>query len=492
MNKITRCIAVTVLTLFAAVPAIADKNTRRIGFIAEPEAVYQAVPKIQRTRGFLPEAVDLSNRMPKPGDQGDSSSCTAWAVAYAARSYYGAGQAGVERLDTNAAFSPAYVFNRLNGGQCAKPTSIMDALTLMRDEGVLPMRDFPYEASNCTQLPSIEQKRAASSFRIRNWSRLDTDDLDAIKSQIFNGHPVIVVLNLPKSFDRLRGNAVFDDRADREFPHVMLAVGYDDRLQAFRLMNSWDTDWGDGGYVWFAYRAYSALKIDRAYVIDLPAPTPLESKLQAAVPSQPPMPVPLPAVIPAPPSAPKMAAASPVKTEIKPAATSCSKDGNSPWPQCEIELNFKNELAARRGLSARLQGADNGLFKAGSSLGIEITTPDFPAYLYASYLQASGDVVQLHWPGAGSARPLAPGSRVTLGGGQGGRPNYRIGPPYGNEAIVIVASSNPLFYGEAPKMQDDRTYLSEFRRAFATRPADGARNRRVEAVLLPLVTVDAK
>jgi hypothetical protein len=41
-------------------------------------------------------------------------------------------------------------------------------------------------------------------------------------------------------------------------------------------------------------------------------------------------------------------------------------------------------------------------------------------------------------------------------------------------------------------MQDDRTYLSEFRRAFAAGPADGAGNRRVEAVLLPLVTVDAK
>ena len=492
MNKTTCCIAVTLLTVFTAVPAIADKSPRRVGFIAEPEAAYHAVPRIQRARGFLPEVVDLSNRMPKPGDQGDFSSCTAWAVAYAARSYYAAGQAGVERLDTSAAFSPAYVFNRLNGGQCAKPTSIMDALTLMRDEGVLPMRDFPYEASNCTQLPSNEQKRAASSFRIRNWSRLDTDDLDAIKSQIFNGHPVIVVLNLPKSFDRLRGNAVFDDRADREFPHVMLAVGYDDRLQAFRLMNSWDTDWGDGGYVWVAYRAYSALKIDRAYVIDLPAPAPLETKIQAAAPSQPPAPAPRPAMIPPPPSTPKVAAPSPVKTESKPAAQSCSKHGGLPWPQCEIELNFKNELAARRGLNARLQGADNGLFKAGTSLGIEITTPDFPAYLYASYLQASGDVVQLHWPGAGSARPLAPGSRVTLGGGQSGRPNYRIGPPYGNEAIVIVASSNPLFYGEAPKMQDDRTYLSEFRRAFAARPADDAGNRRVEAVLLPLVTVDAK
>ncbi|MER2539996.1 MAG: C1 family peptidase [Azonexus sp.] len=490
MNKITYRLVAALVTAFVAGTACADKNPRRVGFVAEPEAAYHAVPQIQRARGFLPEAVDLSNRMPKPGDQGDFSSCTAWAVAYAARSYYAAGQAGVERLDASTALSPAYVYNRLNGGQCNQPTSIMDALTLMRDEGVLPMRDFPYQASNCIQFPNSEQKRAASSFRIRNWSRLDTDDLDTIKSQIFNGHPVIVVLNLPKSFDQLRGNNVYDDRADRNFPHVMVAVGYDDRLQAFRLMNSWDTNWGDGGYVWVAYRAYSALKVDRAYVIDLPPPTPLESKTQTTAIAQPSAPMPFPASIPISPKGPDtVAQANPV---AKPAAMVCSKQGSQPWPQCEIELNFKTALDARHGLSAQLMGAGGGVFKAGTSLGIEVTTPDFPTYLYISYLQASGDVVQLHWPSSESGRALAPGSRVILGGGQGGRPNYRIGPPFGNEAIVIVTSASPLFFGEIPKMQDDRAYLSAFRRAFATRPADGAGNRRVEAVVLPLVTVDAK
>ena len=472
--------------------ALAAEKSRAMGFLAEPEAAYRSVPKVQRARGFLPEAVDLSSRMPKPGDQGDFSSCTAWAVAYAARSYYAAGPAGADRLDASPPPSPAYIFNRLNAGQCTKPTSIMDALTLMRDEGVVPMRDFPYQASDCSQLPNSEQKRAASNFRIRNWSRLDTDDLDAIKAQIFNGHPVIVVLNLPKSFDRLRGNAVFDDRADRDYPHVMVAVGYDDRLQAFRLMNSWDTDWGDGGYVWVAYRAYSALKVDRAYVIDLPPPAPLEAQIAVTPPVLSAAPSPLPTSAPIQVQAPAPAPLAPLKLDPQPVAQRCSKQGKLPWPQCEIELNFKSALAARRGLNAQLQGTDDGIFKAGTSLGIALTTPDFPAYLYVTYLQAGGDVVQLHWPGGPSGRPLAPGSRVTLGGGQEGRPHYRIGPPFGQESIVIVASASPLFFGEIPKMQDDRAYLSEFRRAFATRPADGAGNRRIEAMVLPLLTVDAK
>lgn len=512
-----KSVLAAILALLLTFSAHASEKLRAVGFQAEPEAAYRSVPKIQRTRGFLPEAVDLANRMPTPGDQGDSSSCTAWAVAYAARSYYAAGAAGVERLDVAAALSPAYVYNRLNGGSCTQPTSIMDALTLMRDEGVVPIRDFPLPASDCRQLPSNEQKRAAGNFRIRNWSRLDTDDLDAIKSQLFNGHPVIVVLNLPRSFDRLRGDVVFDDRADRNFPHVMLAVGYDDQRQAFRLMNSWATDWADGGFVWVAYRAYSALKIDRAYVIDLPVPPPLSTSMaKTALP----LPIskiaeksaPAPVVVDNSPATKPSASPQPAegtsldtlpnKLPARLAKLACTNVAgvgpvqnslrNLPWPQCEIELNFKGALAARHGLSAQLSGADDGIFKAGASLGVEITLPDYPTYLYVTYLQSGGEVVHLHWAGSEGGRALAPGSRVLLGGGQAGRPSYRIGPPFGDEAVVIVASASPLFFGQIPKMPDDRAYLSEFRRAFAVRPADGSGKRRVEAMVLPLRTVNGQ
>jgi len=33
----------------------------------------------------------------------------------------------------------------------------------------------------------------------------------------------------------------------------MCVVGYDDRRQAIRLMNSWGRDWADGGYCWVSY-----------------------------------------------------------------------------------------------------------------------------------------------------------------------------------------------------------------------------------------------
>src|SRR3979411_3198158 len=51
-------------------------------------ATLATLPVAPQFRAYIPVSVDLSFRMPSPGDQGNSGSCNAWAVAYAARSYY--------------------------------------------------------------------------------------------------------------------------------------------------------------------------------------------------------------------------------------------------------------------------------------------------------------------------------------------------------------------------------------------------------------------
>jgi len=53
----------------------------------------------------------------------------------------------------------------------------------------------------------------------------------------------------------------------------MLLVGYSDERQAFKLMNSWGTKWGDGGFGWISYRALAELS-DRFYVATMPADEP--------------------------------------------------------------------------------------------------------------------------------------------------------------------------------------------------------------------------
>lgn len=46
--------------------------------------------------------------------------------------------------------------------------------------------------------------------------------------------------------------------------HAMLMVGYDDSKQAFRVKNSWGSDWNEGGYVWMSYDFVSKGKVTEA------------------------------------------------------------------------------------------------------------------------------------------------------------------------------------------------------------------------------------
>ena len=80
----------------------------------------------------------------------------------------------------------------------------------------------------------------------------------------------------------------------------MILVGYSDRRQAFKVMNSWGTEWGDGGFAWISYRAISKLSY-QFFVIDAAAPGLL--------------PKPVPVVQPTPPS---VIAPSPPLRVIKP------------------------------------------------------------------------------------------------------------------------------------------------------------------------------
>ncbi|MGV6829606.1 MAG: DUF4384 domain-containing protein [Flavobacteriales bacterium] len=40
--------------------------------------------------------------------------------------------------------------------------------------------------------------------------------------------------------------------------HAMVVIGYDDNYEggAFRLLNSWSPDWGDGGFIWVPYKEF--------------------------------------------------------------------------------------------------------------------------------------------------------------------------------------------------------------------------------------------
>lgn len=263
---------------------------------AIPEAPYMAV------RG-LPSSVDLSPRMPPPGNQGSQNSCVAWASAYALKSYH----ENVERgwgYDPPAGggqgekvFSPAYVYNQINGGR-DKGSYINQAMALFVQQGAAPWKYMPYSARDYTTQPSQQARQVAAKYRAKSYFQLRYDDLNGIKNTLNGGNALVLGMPIDDAFYQLK-NTVYDQQGGKSYGgHAMTIVGYDDNKVsprgdrgAFKLLNSWGTGWGDRGYGWVSYRMWLQLAPQVMGMTDLqdskPEPAPsVEEEIKISPPAQ--------------------------------------------------------------------------------------------------------------------------------------------------------------------------------------------------------------
>ncbi|CAA7618246.1 conserved exported hypothetical protein [Candidatus Terasakiella magnetica] len=529
---------IMVIAVALCVPSSVQAQIRATGGVLLPPAEYAALPVVPRYRAFLPPMVDLSRWFPEAGDQGGQPSCTAWATGYALRSYY-ENRLATASLPASTPLSPSFVYNLLTEprGVCRSGISIPSALSLLRQNGVPPLAEFSYAFGSCDSQPSPEVKDSASRYRIRGWERLDISKLDDLKGQVANGNPVVVALRLPTSFFGASGTATFDDIDAKSWVHAMVAVAYDDRRAAFRLINSWGPGWGDHGFVWVSYRAMSALTAE-AYAVSLDRPvpplyadeTPPPQPLPEPQPSPEPKPKPKPVVVtpppaPTPPPTPPRPVLADVEASVRHLAggLQCAKVETSaksgvltvrgfvattddrdklvkvvgegghgwrphldltvePWPHCEARLTLAEALAQPGGLLVSIKGKP--ALTAGESLAIEVVTPDYPSHLYVTYIQADGQVAHLRRYGDAGWKPVPANTRLTLGGAG----EWRIsGPAFGRESVVVVASALPLLALDRPPVETERDYLSQLRLGLLAQQSVKGR-RAVSAAVAPLTT----
>jgi C1A family cysteine protease len=119
----------------------------------------------------------------------------------------------------------------------------------------------------CGRQPTDAERKRAARYRIKAWSRFDAKDIDAVKAQLARGAPVIFGMRAGAKLRGHRGDAVFNADEGNFGAHAMIAVGYDDAKNAFRIQNSWGRSWGDGGYAWFSYDFWKR-STQVAFVID--------------------------------------------------------------------------------------------------------------------------------------------------------------------------------------------------------------------------------
>lgn len=201
----------------------------------------------------LPRAIDLSGNFPTPGNQGQQGSCVAWATAYALKSY----QEKIEEqwdFSESTTFSPAWVYNQINGGQDGG-SMISDAMQLLVTKGAASWQSMPYNDQDYLTQPSAAAISEAAAYKAVEFRAISS--VQQMKAALANRNPVVSGIEIFPSFETLQGpDSVYNSTAGGQLGgHAITLVGYDDDRYggAFKIINSWGVNWGDNGFFWLPY-----------------------------------------------------------------------------------------------------------------------------------------------------------------------------------------------------------------------------------------------
>ena len=189
-----------------------------------------------------------------------------------ARGYYSSAAEGLPATRGENIPSPSYIYNlalsQRGVADCKNGMTFVDAFRIL-ENGSPSIAEMPYVNSSCGP-PTAEVRKLANKFQIREWRYVNPRNLDTIKGELVKGHPVVFGMMLDKDFLRHRGQTTYRELSDEVLNskkgHALTIVGYDEARQAVRVINSWGTKWGEGGFAWIDYDTFRQ-RAREAYVM---------------------------------------------------------------------------------------------------------------------------------------------------------------------------------------------------------------------------------
>lgn len=210
--------------------------------------------------GNLPSSVDLTDKFPPIGDQGQYGTCVAWAVGYNHKSYMEAKRNGYSNYsDHNKIFSPKDLFwavdNSKKGTDC-NGTNFQPAYEVLLSRGIATLSTVPYEnLGDCSQSPAASWTNEATGHKIGNYREINRNK-ETIKDYLAAGNAVVFGAKLGDEFFDYK-NGVYDYQSygysGQHSYHAMILAGYDNNKGpngSFLIVNSWGNNWGDNGKMW--------------------------------------------------------------------------------------------------------------------------------------------------------------------------------------------------------------------------------------------------
>lgn len=226
------------------------ENTQQYPMGVKQDPIKSLDVENEAISSYLVDNIDHSDKLPLPDDQGYQSSCVGWATSYLKSFYDG------EELNKIVKFSPSFVYNQINGGvDCGSYPS--DAMNLLKTFGICKLENMPYDESDFLTLPNASQFQEAKYYKINGWKYgyiNNSSGINYIKSYLNNNVMLMTIPVFSDFFNIWEGNPVYDKIQGNLYGyHAITIVGYNDKLKAFKFINSWGGNWGLDGYGYISY-----------------------------------------------------------------------------------------------------------------------------------------------------------------------------------------------------------------------------------------------
>jgi len=205
----------------------------------------------------LPPKADLAAGFPAVYDQGALGSCTGNAIS-AAFEFDRLKQGIGTKTWTPSRLFIYYNERAMEGTiQSDSGAMIRDGIKSIAKQGVCSETTWPYVIDEFTDKPSKTAYTEAKRNQALSYSRV-ARTLSEMKGCLASGYPFVFGFTVYDSFESkaVAKSGVVPMPAPSEKVlggHAVVAVGYDDSTQRFKVRNSWGLDWGMKGYFTMPY-----------------------------------------------------------------------------------------------------------------------------------------------------------------------------------------------------------------------------------------------
>lgn len=231
----------------------------------------------------LPEQVSLKKYTPKVGNQGNSNACVGWAIGYGAMTIQQAKNLNISNQDsiTELAYSAAFIYRMIEKEEKNDRVGLVEGITVVQQKGNVPYKDFhsaniTYNKSRNAHLIVTAKKAVIPQTTLLFKKETNTQKkINNTKAALAKGFPVVLSMSTRKNFYQLKNARYWWPELGNTSPmggHALVVIAYDNKKQAFQVMNSWGETWGKNGFVWIKYADFARFAKHAFCLTDLTEP----------------------------------------------------------------------------------------------------------------------------------------------------------------------------------------------------------------------------